>query len=62
MDGTFMDIAVYAVIGALMFGIGLIIGYLSLRRYYGTRFVVVAQACSDADSLVPLVAELERES
>jgi hypothetical protein len=41
---------------------GLIVGYLSLRRYYGTRFLIVAQACSDADSLVPLVAELERES
>jgi hypothetical protein len=62
MDGTVVDIAVYAVIGALTFGMGLIVGYLSLRRYYGTRFLIVAQACSDADSLVPLVAELERES
>jgi len=62
MDGTFVDIVVYSVIGALMFGIGLLLGYLSLRRYYAQRFIVVAKECSDADSLVPLIGELERES
>jgi hypothetical protein len=62
MDGIFIDIFVYAVIGALMFGIGLLIGYFSLSRYYAQRFVVIAQKCSDADSLVPLIGELERES
>ena len=62
MDGTIIDFAVYAVIGALMFGTGLLLGYVVLRRYYAQRFIIVAQKCSDADSLVPLVGELERES
>jgi len=56
------DIAIYIVIGILSFIIGIIAGYLLLASYYGRRFGVVGTACSDVDSLVPLIAELEKES
>lgn len=63
MDGILAnDFLVYSVIGILTFAIGLIIGYILLQRYYMGRFVSVAQECSEADSLVPLIGELERES
>ena len=56
------DVVAYAVIGVLTFVIGLILGYISLTHYYGTRFFVLAEACEKDDSIVPLIAELERES
>jgi hypothetical protein len=56
------DVVAYAVIGVLTFAIGLILGYISLTRYYGMRFFKVAEACEKEDSIVPLIGELERES
>jgi len=45
-----------------MFFIGIILGYLLLDRFYATRFVIVARECEKVDSIVPLIAEMERES
>jgi len=56
------DIVIYIVIGVLSFIIGIIAGYLLLSSYYSRRFFVVGKACSEADSLVPLIMELEKES
>lgn len=56
------DFLVYITIGALMCGIGLIIGYYLTIRYYAGRFMAVASECSQQDSLVPLITEMERES
>lgn len=56
------DIFVYVVIGALMFFIGLILGYLLMTRYYNGRFLTVARECERVDTIVPLIAEMERES
>ncbi len=56
------DFLIYTGIGILMCGIGIIIGYFLLTGYYNRRFLTVAQQCSDADSVVPIVEELERES
>ncbi len=56
------DVVAYAVIGVLTFFIGLILGYVTLTHYYGTRFFIVAEACEKDDSIVPLIRELERES
>jgi hypothetical protein len=56
------DFLIYAGIGILMCGIGMIIGYYLLTGYYSRRFLVVAQQCSNADSVVPFIEELERES
>ncbi|HUU74963.1 MAG TPA: hypothetical protein VMW63_02615 [Methanoregulaceae archaeon] len=56
------DVSVYIVIGTLMFFIGIILGYLLLDRFYATRFVIVARECEKVDSIVPLIAEMERES
>ena len=57
-----MNLSAYIAIGALAFGIGLIGGYIALSRYYEKRFLIIGKACSDSDSLVPLLDELERES
>jgi hypothetical protein len=62
MAEIFTDILIYAGIGIIMFTIGMIIGYQLLIMYYTKRFMVVARECSDADSVVPLVDELARES
>ena len=52
----------YIVIGILTFMIGLLLGNLVTNAYYSRRFIAVAEDCSKDDSLVPLIAELERES
>jgi len=52
----------YITIGALMCGIGLIAGYFLTSRYYSERFMVVVRECSQQDSLVPLISEMEHES
>ncbi|MDO9539761.1 MAG: hypothetical protein Q7J09_07155 [Methanocalculus sp.] len=62
MSEFLMDLSAYIVIGALAFGIGLMGGHIALSRYYERRFLIVGKACSDADSLIPLLDELERES
>lgn len=56
------DFLIYTGIGILMCGIGMIIGYFLLTAYYSRRFLVIGQACSDADSIIPIIDELERES
>jgi hypothetical protein len=56
------DLLIYGVIGVLTFAIGLIAGYVATTGYYRRRFVVVARGCRDADSIEPLIDELERES
>jgi hypothetical protein len=56
------DFLIYIAIGILMCGIGMIIGYFLLTGYYDRRLLVVAAQCSDADSAVPMVEELERET
>lgn len=56
------DVLVYVVIGALMFFIGLILGYLLMKGYYHGRFLTVAKECERVDTIVPLIAEMERES
>jgi len=56
------DVLVYVVIGILMFSIGLILGYLLMKRYYNERFLKTAKECERVDNIVPLIAEMERES
>nr|WP_319377501.1 hypothetical protein [uncultured Methanoregula sp.] len=56
------DILIYIGIGILTFAIGMIIGYQLLIMHYTKRFLIVAKECSDADSVVPIVDELQRET
>ena len=56
------DLSIYLVIGVLMFCIGLMAGYLFMNTYYSRRFLMVAKECEQADSIAPLITELERES
>jgi hypothetical protein len=56
------DILIYIGIGILTFAIGMILGYQLLIMHYTRRFMIVAQECSDADSVVPIVDELQRET
>ncbi|HDR73670.1 MAG TPA: hypothetical protein ENN85_07135 [Methanoculleus sp.] len=56
------DLLIYGVIGTLTFAIGLLAGYVATTEYYRRRFVVVAEGVRDADSIEPLIDELERES
>jgi hypothetical protein len=56
------DLLIYGVIGVLTFAIGMLAGYIGTSEYYRRRFVVVAGKCRDADSIEPLIDELERES
>jgi hypothetical protein len=56
------DIVSYSVIGVIMFGIGIVGGYIVTGKYYSRRFIKVAKECEAAETIVPLIAELERES
>lgn len=56
------DLLIYGGIGVLTFAIGLLGGYIATSEYYRRRFFVVAKGCRDADSIEPLIDELERES
>lgn len=62
MADLMMDLVIYIGIGFMTFVIGLISGYLVLTRHYTKRFLVIAQECYDADSTVPIVDELARET
>jgi len=62
MADIFTDLLIYIGIGVITFAIGMILGYQLLVMYYTKRFLVVAKECSDADSVVPIVDELSRES
>jgi hypothetical protein len=56
------DVNVYLAIGMMMFFIGILAGYLAMSHFYGKRFLAVARECERADSIVPLITEMERES
>ncbi|KUL04175.1 MAG: Uncharacterized protein XE11_0760 [Methanomicrobiales archaeon 53_19] len=62
MSDLLLNLSAYVAIGALAFGIGLVGGYIALSRYYTKRFLIVGKECSDKDSLIPLLDEIERES
>ncbi|MDD5143880.1 hypothetical protein [Methanoregula sp.] len=62
MADMFTDLLIYIGIGVITFAIGMVLGYQLLVMHYTKRFLVVAKECSDADSVVPLVDELARES
>jgi len=62
MADMFTDLLIYIGIGIITFAIGMILGYQLLVMYYTKRFLVIAKECSDADSVVPMVDELARES
>ena len=62
MAELFTDILIYIGIGILTFAIGMILGYQLLIMHYTRRFMIIAAECSDADSLVPMVDDLARET
>lgn len=62
MADLFTDLLIYIGIGILTFAIGMILGYQLLMMHYTKRFRGLAQECSDSDSVIPLVDELERET
>jgi hypothetical protein len=62
MADLFTDLLIYIGIGILMFAIGMIVGYQLLIMHYTRRFMTLAKECSDTDSVIPLVDELEKES
>lgn len=62
MADLLTDLLIYIGIGIITFTIGMILGYQLLIMYYTKRFVVIAKQCSDADSVIPLVDELEKET
>jgi hypothetical protein len=55
-------VLIYINIGIITFAIGTILGYQILMMYYNRRFMEIAQQCSDADSVVPIIDELARET
>jgi hypothetical protein len=62
MADLLTDLLIYIGIGIITFTIGMILGYQLLIMYYTKRFVILAKECSDVDSVVPLVDELEKET
>ncbi|MFA4875813.1 MAG: hypothetical protein WC586_00240 [Methanoregula sp.] len=62
MPIVFTDILIYIGIGILTFAIGMILGYQLLIMHYTRRFMIVAKECSDTDSVVPIIDELQRET
>jgi len=62
MADLFSDFLIYIGIGVVMFVIGLVIGSQILTMYYNKRFLVIANDCSDSDSVIPIVDELARET
>lgn len=62
MTDLVTDLLIYIGFGIITFSIGMIIGYQVLTLRYEKRFAVLAQECSDADSVVPIVDELARET
>jgi len=42
--------------------LGVIIGYVGLTAHFNQRFLTVADACQETDSLEPLIDELEQQS
>ncbi len=56
------DLLIYVGIGIITFTIGMILGYQLLIMYYTKRFMVIAAQCSDAESVIPMIDELARET
>ena len=62
MADLLTDLLIYIGIGIITFTIGIILGYQLLIMYYTKRFMFLAKECSDVDSVIPLVDELEKET
>jgi len=62
MADMLTDLLIYFAIGITTFAIGTIIGYQLLVMYYSKRFMVIAEQCYDADSVIPIIDELTRET
>lgn len=62
MADILTDLLIYIGIGVIMFAIGLVFGLQVLECMYSRRFMVIAQECSDTDSVLPVVDELARET
>lgn len=62
MTDLMTDLLIYIGFGVIMFSIGMIIGHQLLKLHYKNRLMVIAKECSDADSVVPIVDELARET
>jgi hypothetical protein len=56
------DLLIYSAIGIMTFAIGTILGYQLLIMYYSKRFMVIAEQCYNADSVIPIIDELTRET
>jgi hypothetical protein len=62
MVEPFTDLFIYIGIGAITFVIGMILGYQLLMARYKNRFMIIAQQCSDSDSVIPIIDELAQET
>jgi hypothetical protein len=62
MADLFTDLLIYIGIGVITSIIGGVLGYQLLIMYYTKRFISLAKECSDTDSVIPLVDELEKET
>jgi hypothetical protein len=62
MSDLLTDFLIYVGIGIITFTIGMILGYQILIMHYTKRFVEIAKQCSDADSVIPIVDELAKET
>lgn len=62
MTDLLTDLLIYVGIGIITFAIGMILGYQILIMYYTKRFMEIAKQCSDADSVIPIVDELAKET
>lgn len=56
------DIWLYLGIMAVSSVLGVILGYVGLTAHFNGRFLTVADACQETDSLEPLIDELEQQS
>ena len=56
------DIWLYLGIMAACSVIGVIFGYMGLTAHFNRRFLTVADACQESDSIEPLIDELEQQS
>jgi hypothetical protein len=62
MADMLTDLLIYVGIGIMTFAIGTIIGYQLLIMYYNRRFMEIARQCYEADSVIPIIDELARET
>lgn len=62
MADLFTDLLIYIAIGIITFIIGLVLGYQILKMHYTRRFLGLAKDCSEAESVIPLVDELAKET